>query len=140
MGFLPFAQVSQSLSGTLTVGGLSTLTGGISTAAETASGLVTLNGGTKTSGSAPVIAAPGFANGAPSQLSDVTRDYMVYLTVTASGTAFTLATGPTAGVANTIVSNLAVSIGEQYSVRLPAGWFLEWSAVTATVSEIAIGC
>lgn len=140
MGFFPFSLVNLSLTGTITASGLATLNGGISTAAETASGLLTLNGGSKTSGSAPVIAAPGFANGTASQLSDLTRDYMVYLTVTASGTGFTLAIGPTSGVANVLVSGLAVSVGEQYSVRLPAGWFLEWSATTATVSEIAVGC
>lgn len=96
--------------------------------------------GFTTAASAPAIAAPGFVNGTASQLSDLARDYMVYLTVTALGTAFTLAIGPTSGVANTIVSNLAVAVGEQFSIRLPAGWFLSWSATTATVSQIAIGC
>ena len=102
--------------------------------------LATLNGGTKTSGSAPAIAAPGFANGVASQLSDLTRDYMVYMTITTAGTVFTLAIGPTAGVANTIVPSSSVSLGESFSLRLPAGWFLQWSATLATVSQIAIGC
>lgn len=103
-------------------------------------GVLSPNGGTNSSGSAPVIAAPGFASGVASRLSDLTRDYIVYFTVTAAGTVFILATGPTAGVANTIVPSSAVSAGESFAIRLPAGWFLQWSAMAATVSQIAIGC
>ena len=124
----------------LTLGNINTALGGVSAASLTASGLVNANGGTNSSGSAPVIAAPGFANGVASQLSDLTRDYVVYFTITAAGTVFTIAIGPTSGVANTIVPSSTVSLGESFAVRLPAGWFLKWSATTATVSQIAIGC
>lgn len=141
MGSYPFLPPAASLplaGGTLT--GPLTVPGVTDTAALTATGLATLNGGSKTSGSAPVIAAPGFASGAASQLSDVTRDYMVYFTVTLAGTAFTVAIGPTSGVADVIVPPVSVSAGESFAIRLPAGWFLQWSAVTATISQIAVGC
>lgn len=109
-------------------------------AGVTSAGVIAANGGTNTAGSAPVIAAPGFANGVASQLSDLTRDYVVYFTITAAGTVFIIAVGPTAGVATTIVPSSTVSLGESFAIRLPAGWFLKWSATTATVSQVAIGC
>lgn len=108
--------------------------------AITTASVFTANGGTNTSGNAPTIAAPGFANGTASQLSDLTRDYVVYITITTAGTLFTLSIGPTAGVANAIVPSSTVSLGESFTIRLPAGWFLKWSATLATVSQIAIGC
>ncbi len=101
---------------------------------------VSVPGGTSTAPSAPVL-VPAFANGTAAQLADLTRDYMVYLEVGTAGTAFTLAIGPTSGVANTVVASGTATSGESVSVRLPAGWFLKWSAVTATLaSQIAIGC
>lgn len=110
------------------------LTGG------TLTGLLTENAGTSTSGSAPAL-TPTFANGTAAQLSDTTRDYMVYLTVGTAGTAFILAIGPTSGVANTVVPSSAAVSGAMYAVRLPAGWFLKWSATTATLAgQLAVGC
>lgn len=140
MGFLPFFPAAPSLplaGGTLT--GPLTVPGITDTAALSVAGLATLNGGSKTSGSAPVL-SPVLANGVAAQLADVTRDYMVYMTLTASGTAFILAIGPTSGVADVLVPSATVTVGDQYSFRLPAGWFAEWSGVTVTVSTIAIGC
>jgi hypothetical protein len=84
---------------------------------------------------------PAFANGTASQLSDTNRDYMVYLTVGTAGTAFSIAIGPTSGVTTTIVPSSTATTGEVYTVRLPAGWFLKWTATTATLAgQLAIGC
>jgi hypothetical protein len=105
-----------------------------------ASGLITANAGTDTAGSAPVI-TPAFANGTPAQLADTTRDYMVYLEVGTAGTALVIKIGPTSTPATTIVASGVATAGEVISVRLPAGWYLEWSATTATLAnQTAIGC
>lgn len=98
------------------------------------------NAGTSTAGSAPVI-TPANTSGVAAQLSDHTRDYMVYLTIGTAGTALTVLIGPTASPANTIYTAATATAGEAISFRLPAGWFWEWAATTATLAEqIAIGC
>jgi len=103
-------------------------------------GLATFDAGTNTASSAPVL-APANTSGAAAQLSDHTRDYMLYLTVGSGGTAFSVAIGPTSTPANTIVSSGTATAGEVIAFRLPAGWWWEWSATTATLaSQIAIGC
>jgi len=109
-------------------------------AASTIGGLATLNAGTNTAGSAPVL-TPTFANGTAAQLSDLTRDYMVYLEIGTAGTAFVVAIGPTSTPANTIVASGTATTGESVSFRLPAGWYVKWSATTATLAnQKAIGC
>jgi hypothetical protein len=98
------------------------------------------SGGTTTANGAPVL-TPTFANGTAAQLSDTTRDYMVYLTIGTAGTANTLAIGPTSTPANTIISSATATAGELMSFRLPAGWWVKWSATTATLAtQKAIGC
>ena len=102
--------------------------------------LMTLYGGTSTAQSAPVI-TPAFANGTAAQLSDATRDYMVYLQFGAAGTAMSVAIGPTSTPANTIISSAAVVAGETVDFRLPAGWYAKISFTTTTLTnQIAIGC
>jgi hypothetical protein len=104
------------------------------------SGIVDPQKGTKTTAAAAVL-APAFANGTAAQLSDTTRDYMVYLTIGTAGTANTLAIGPTSTPANTIISAATATSGEVMAFRLPAGWYVKWSATTATLgTQIAIGC
>lgn len=104
------------------------------------SGILDPQGGTKTAAAANVL-TPAFANGTAAQLATTTRDYMVYLTVGTAGTAMVIAIGPTSSPANTIVSSSTATSGEVYSFRLPAGWFVKWSATTATLAnQIAIGC
>lgn len=114
---------------------------GVYTTPSVAGGVFDLNGGSNTSGSAPVIASPGFASGTASQLSDTTRDYEVYFTIATGGGTVTIAIGPTSTPANTIV-NAAVGVnGEVIRVRLPAGWYLEITLATSTIGkQIAIGC
>jgi hypothetical protein len=102
--------------------------------------VVNANAGTSSAGSAPVI-TPTFASGTAAQLSDLTRDYIVYLEVTTSGTATTIAIGPTSTPANTIMASAAATAGVVYTVRLPAGWYLKWAGTTtAMATQTAIGC
>lgn len=100
-----------------------------------------LQAGTSTAASAPVIASPGFASGTASQLSDTTRDYMVYIQIGTGGGTVSLAIGPTSTPANAILTSAAGVNGELLSVLLPAGWFLKITVATSTIADqIAIGC
>lgn len=98
--------------------------------------------GSNSSGSAPVLTALGAVSGTAIQLSDTTRDYMVYLEVTTAGTATSIALGPTSAVsAVTILSSVAVAAGDLYSFRLPAGWFFKWTGTTTAIgNQNAVGC
>jgi hypothetical protein len=101
---------------------------------------VSFPAGTNTAASAPVL-TPTFASGTAAQLADTTRDYMVYLEIGTAGTANVLAIGPTSTPANTVIASGVATAGEIMTVRLPAGWYLKWSATTATLAnQIAIGC
>lgn len=102
--------------------------------------VVSANAGTSSAGSAPVL-TPTFASGTPAQLADLTRDYMVYLEIGTAGTANVLKIGPTSTPANTVIASGVATAGEIMTVRLPAGWYLSWTATTATLAnQIAIGC
>jgi hypothetical protein len=104
------------------------------------SGILDPQVGTKTTTAAAVL-TPTFANGTAAQLSDTTRDYMVYLDCTTSGTATTIAIGPTNTTANTLVASASFTAGTMYSFRLPAGWWVKWSGTTtAFATQTAIGC
>lgn len=108
----------------------------------TVAGLQTLNGGTNTSGSAPVITGIGATSGSATQLSDHTRDYLVYFTITTSGTATSLTIGHTSGASDvTIVPSGAATAGTLWTFRLPAGWYLKWTGTTTAISnQVAVGC
>jgi hypothetical protein len=87
------------------------------------------------------VLTPTFANGMAAQLSDTTRVYTVYLNVTTAGTATTLAIGPTSGVANVIKASSVATLGDVYTVRLPAGWFLKWAGTTTAIAtQVAVSC
>lgn len=102
---------------------------------------VSMPSGTSSAASAPVLTSLGFVSGTAAQLSDTTRDYMVYLECTTSGTATTIAIGPTSTPANTIMASAAATAGTVYTVRLPAGWYLKWAGTTtAFATQTAIGC
>lgn len=156
MGFTENGPVGGAVNSIITASGTSALIANytVTTATSFASGTTTLtsagalattgilaaNAGTKSSGSAPVL-TPAFANGTAAQLSDLTRDYMVYLTVTTSGTATTLAIGPTSTPANTIISSTAATAGTMWTFRLPAGWYVKWAGTTTAIAtQTAIGC
>jgi hypothetical protein len=118
----------------------SPLTAESSVNTETLNALLTLDGGSSTAASAPVL-TPSFASGTAAQLSDTSRDYTVYLECTTSGTATTIAIGPTSTPANTIMASAAATAGTVYTVRLPAGWYLKWAGTTtAFATQTAIGC
>ncbi len=89
----------------------------------------------------PNTLTPAFANNIAAQLSDTSRDYMLYFQIGTSGTAFSLKIGPTSGVTTTIMSGAVVSSGQQVHVRVPAGWFVKWTATSATLAfQKAVGC
>jgi hypothetical protein len=78
--------------------------------------------------------------GAAAQLANTTRDAMLYIAVGTAGT-LTIAIGATSGVATTIVGGLAAAIGDLYTVRLPAGWYIAvTTSTTAAWTATAITC
>jgi len=96
--------------------------------------------GSNSSVSAPVL-TPAFVSGTAAQLADTTRDYLVYLAVTTSGTATSVAIGPTSTPANTILPSSSVTAGQLINFRLPAGWFVKWAGTTTAIAtQTAIGC
>jgi hypothetical protein len=102
-------------------------------------GVFTPTDGTNTASSAPVL-TPTFSSGTAAQLSDTTRDYVVYLNITTSGTATSIAIGPTSTPAYTIMAAASATAGIVYTVRLPAGWYFKWTGTTTAVSTTAVGC
>ena len=108
-----------------------------------AAGIISANAGTSSAGSAPILTAVAGTNGgAAVQLSDVTRDYMVYLQVGTAGTAWVVQMGHTsAGNDVTLHASGVATAGQTLSFRLPAGWYFLWSATTATLAQsVAVGC
>ncbi len=90
--------------------------------------------------SGATASTPTFASGTASQLGQTTKDAMVYFACTTSGTALTLAIGPTSTPANTIISSQPVAAGQIISVRLPAAWYLKFTVTTAVFTQTAITC
>ena len=104
-----------------------------------ATGVLTLTDGSNTAGSAPVL-TPTFS-GTAAQLSDTTRDYVVYLSVTTSGTATTVEMGPTTSAnAVVLISSASVTAGQVVTFRLPAGWYVKASGTTTVFGQAAVGC
>jgi hypothetical protein len=84
---------------------------------------------------------PTIANTATGVQVNATKDVMLYLTCSLAGTGFTLKIGPTSTPAYTIVSNVAVTIGDCFAVRVPGGWYVSWQATTATfANQQAVTC
>jgi hypothetical protein len=102
-------------------------------------GLATFNAGTATAGSAPVL-TPTLSSGTAAQLADLTRDYMVYMNITTSGTATHIEIGPTSTPTNTFLASASVTAGTVYGFRLPAGWYIKWTGTTTALSTLAVGC
>lgn len=99
--------------------------------------LIQANGGTSTA-SAAAFTTPTL--GAAAQLAQTTKDSILYIVIGTAGTAFTIAIGPTAGVANTLVNSVVATSGTMYTVRLPAGWYIAVTATTATWTTTAQVC
>lgn len=86
------------------------------------------------------LLTPAFS-GTASQLSDVTRDYMIYLSVTTSGTATTVEFGHSSAASDVVlVNNASVTAGQVVSFRLPAGWYAKASGTSTVFSQAAVGC
>lgn len=98
--------------------------------------------GTSTAGSAPVLTALGAVTATALQLSDTTRDYMVYLEVTVAGTATSLTMGPTSSAnAVSVMTSQAATAGQVITFRLPAGWYFKWTGTTTAIgNQVAVGC
>lgn len=104
------------------------------------SGVWAPNAGTSTATGVTTL-TPTFANGTAAQLSDLTRDYMVYLQIGTPGTAFFVAIGPTSTPASTIMASATPTSDELVSFRLPAGWYVKWAGTATTLTtQTAIGC
>ena len=95
-----------------------------------------------TAGDATVISSPGFAVGTASQLSDLTRDYMVYIQIGTVGTGCTVEIGHTNAASDAVIFNNATpGTSELFAVRLPAGWYLKVTGSATTIaSQVAVGC
>ena len=107
------------------------------------SGIASPNAGTSSAGSAPILTAVAGTNGGGGvQLSDHTRDYMVYLEVGTAGTAWIVSMGATSGASDvTLHASGTATAGQVLSFRLPAGWYFLWSATAATLAQsVAVGC
>lgn len=98
--------------------------------------------GTSTAVSAPVLTALGAVSGTAIQLTDTSRDYMVYLEVTTAGTATSLTIGPTSSAnAVSLMTSQAATAGQVISFRLPAGWYFKWAGTTTAIgNQVAVGC
>ena len=106
-------------------------------------GIASLNAGSSTAGSAPILTGVAGTNGGGGvQLSDKTRDYIVYLQVGTAGTAWIVTMGHTSGASDvTVHASGVATAGQTLSFRLPAAWYFAWSATTATLAQsVAVGC
>ena len=74
------------------------------------------------------------------QLSDTTRDYMVYIGVTAGGAAATLSIGAANTAVATLYAAATCNIGSQYAFRLPAGWYIRFQGTAGITQQTAISC
>jgi len=95
-----------------------------------------LGGGTIGAGLAAILGTA--ASG--TQLADTTRDYMVYIGVTAGGAAATLTIGPANTCVNTLYAAATCNVGTQYAFRLPAGWYIRFQGTAGITQQIAISC
>ncbi len=115
----------------------------------TTTGVILQNNGINSSGSVNVLSGGTIgaglvailgtaANG--TQLADLTRDYMVYLGVTAGGAAATLTIGPANTAVNTLYAAATCNVGTQYAFRVPAGWYIRFQGTAGITQQIAISC
>jgi hypothetical protein len=74
------------------------------------------------------------------QLSDTTRDYMVYIGVTAGGAAATLSIGAANTAVATLYAAATCGVGSQYAFRLPAGWYIRFQGTAGITQQTAISC
>jgi hypothetical protein len=129
--------------GTMSVTGATSFTGAATVGGTlTENGITVQNAGINSSGSVHYIATLGFGVSAATgtQLSDTTRDYMVYLTTSAGGAGATVLIGPTSACTNTVSASGSVGTGVCISYKLPAGWYTMWTTSVAVGQQNAISC
>lgn len=75
------------------------------------------------------------------QLTDLTRDYMLYLTFSGAGN-LTINIGNANPPTRTVIPATAVVAGALYPVRIPAGWFIKLTGTgtVAIASQNVVGC
>jgi hypothetical protein len=129
-------------SGNMAVAGTTTSGATVNNGTITDNGIVFRNGGINTSGGIKYIATLGFGVSAATgtQISDVTRDYMIYLTTSAGGAGATVLIGPTSACTSTVTASGSIGTGVCVSYRLPAGWFSMWTTAVAVGQQNAISC
>jgi hypothetical protein len=105
-------------------------------------GITVQNNGVNSSGSVHYIATLGFGVSAATgtQISDTTRDYMVYVTTSAGGAGGTMLIGATSACTSTVYASATVGTGILVSYKLPAGWFSMWTTAVAIGQQNAISC
>jgi hypothetical protein len=98
--------------------------------------------GTSSAASAPILTSLGAVSGTAIQLTDTTRDYLVYLEVTTAGTATSVTMGHTSSANDvTLMSSAAATAGQVITFRLPAGWYFKWTGTTTAIgNQVAVGC
>ena len=74
------------------------------------------------------------------QLSDLTRDYMVYLQVMTGGAGATISIGAANTAVSTLFANATCGPGTLYSFRLPAGWYIRFQGTAGITQQTAISC
>jgi hypothetical protein len=119
---------AQAVTGTLAAVQPFTAASGVNTSAEAAANILStlLIGNAQTSGT---------------QLSDVTRDYMCYVTSSGGGTNNTLTIGPNStATAATIFAAATLGTGTSFDWRLPAGWFIRFTGTATLGIQSGIGC
>lgn len=104
--------------------------------------VINANAGTSSAGSAPILTSLGAVSGTALQLSDLTRDYLVYLEVTTAGTATSVTIGHTSAASDvSIMTSAAATAGQVITFRLPAGWYFKWTGTTTAIgNQVAVGC
>jgi hypothetical protein len=85
---------------------------------------------------------PSLSNSTTGTQLSASKDVMLYLTCSTAGTGLTIKMGTSQSPPqNTIVSNVAVSIGDMFTIRVPAGWYVAWNATTAAfANQAAVTC
>ena len=137
-------------SGNLTVAGATSVTGATTiTGAATISGVISQGGGINSSSSVKFLTGTQVGAGSAAilgtaasgtQLSDLTRDYMLYFTVTAGGAAATWLIGSTSACNATVWAAATTNVGTQYAFRLPAGWFAQFTGTAGITNQNAVSC
>lgn len=132
-GTLTAAVMNAGTQGATTYNGIQTYA--VNSGDNTSAAAIYLNG-TIGAGAAAILgtAATG------TQLSDTTRDYMVYIGVTAGGAAATLSIGAANTAVATLYAAATCNVGTQYAFRLPAGWYIRFQGTAGITQQTAISC